>query len=142
MTNEEIKKELSKIPEEDREKIKVVESLSDEQLTDMSGGLKNPFENLSPQTQNMLKYATKAGCTIVLIAGTWYISNKKGHEKGLAEGIKKGEQIGYEKGFGEGTKEGFKIGKHLGDYQGYKKGHDEGFQEGWNTPPEGNWGSQ
>lgn len=142
MTNEEIKKELSKIPEEDREKIKVVESLSDDQLTDMSGGLKNPFQNLSPRTQTILKYATEAGCAVALIAGTWYISNKKGHEKGLAEGIKKGEQIGYEKGFGEGAKEGFKIGKHLGDYQGYKKGRDEGFQEGWNTPPEGNWGSQ
>lgn len=89
MTNEEIKKELSKIPEEDRDKIKVVESLSDGQLTDMSGGLKNPLQNLSPQTQTILKYAAKAGCVIALIAGTWYISNKKGYQKGLAEGIKK-----------------------------------------------------
>ena len=125
MTNEEIKKELSKIPEEDRDKIKVVESLSDDQLTDMSGGLKNPLQNLSPQTQTILKYAAKAGCVITLIAGTWYISNKKGYQKGLAEGIKKGNDEGYGKGFGEGQRQGINIGRHIGYGAGYNARQEE-----------------
>lgn len=91
----------------------------------MSGGLKNPFKNLSPQTQNILKYATEAGCVIALIAGTWYISNKKGYQKGLAEGIKKGNNEGYGKGFGEGQRQGINIGRHIGYGAGYNAKQEE-----------------
>lgn len=96
MTNEEIKKELSKIPEEDREKIKVVESLSDEEIANISGGASETTETilrklhlddkLSPTAKNILENVVKAGGFITFLAGTWYVGKKMGYKQGYDTG--------------------------------------------------------
>ena len=73
MTNEEIRKQLSKIPKEDMEKINNLKSLSPEEMTSVTGGLK-----LSRTTKDVIKGLVAAG----VITATTFAAYKSGENRG------------------------------------------------------------
>ncbi len=97
MTNEEIKRELSKIPEEDKVKIKSVQSLSNEEMENVTGGVAETTEailqklhldkKLSQTTKNILEKLLLAGGIILTAGGIYYVGYNRGYNKGYTSSI-------------------------------------------------------
>lgn len=121
MTNQEIKQELSKIPEEDKKKVVGTEKLGDEELTNLAGGM-------TPKTKKILKNLAIAGAFGATLGATAAIAYKKGRSAGFKESQEKSQkeiqeiQLENEQKLKEMTRQAALAGKVAGNVQGYYMG--------------------
>ncbi len=127
MTNEEIKRELDKIPKKDKEKVADVKKLNDEELANLAGGM-------TSKTKKILKGLAIAGAFGTALGATATVAYKLGRSSGLNKNNDKHQKeleelnSRHQEELEETGMRAALTGKVAGNVQGYQRGYGDAIK--------------